>query len=107
MSSSLPWQQPDLFAGLQQPARRPEMPPEFVERIRRELNATLALVTKSTELPWRDPTAATLAELRFKSVADWLPSREADDLRNRFGREMLRLWEAASRAAASDEGPED
>jgi hypothetical protein len=43
-------------------------------------------------LPWRDLTAATLAELRFNSIADWLPTDEADALRERFGREMLRLY---------------
>ena len=83
------------------------MPPEFVERIRRELTATLALVTGSVELPWRDLTAATLAELRFKSIADWLPTDEADDLREKFGREMLRLWEVAERAALAADAADD
>lgn len=79
------------------------MPPEFVDRIRRELTATLALVTGAAELPWHDLTAATLAELRFKSVADWLPAEEADDLRERFGREMLRLWDVAARASSDED----
>lgn len=53
----------------------------------------------ATSMPWGDLTKATLAELRFNSIANWLPSAEANALRERFGREMARLWEAAEQAA--------
>jgi hypothetical protein len=43
-------------------------------------------------LPWRDLTAATLAELRFNSIAGWLPDDEATALRAAFQCEMNRLY---------------
>ena len=92
--------QPDLFGSVAQPALRPQVSADFVARIRTELTATLALVTNAAELPWCDLTAVTLAELRFRSIADWLPPAEADSLRERFGREMSRLWEIADRETA-------
>lgn len=46
-------------------------------------------------LPWKDLTAATLAELRFNSIAGWLPDDEASALRISFQREMTRLYAAA------------
>jgi hypothetical protein len=51
-------------------------------------------------LPWRDLTAATLAELRFNSITNWLPAAEADALRECFAREMARLWAIAEHEAA-------
>ena len=77
------------------------MPTEFVERIRRELTDTLALARCAASLPWRDPTAATLAELRFNSIAGWLPDAEADALRAVFATEMRRLWNAAASQAGA------
>ena len=35
-------------------------------------------------MPWSDLMAATLAELRFNSIAVWLSPEEADSLRNEF-----------------------
>jgi hypothetical protein len=98
--------QPDLF----QPTRSPynggyaallrEPPPaDFIERIRRELNDTLAMARDAAALPWRDLTAATLAELRFHSVAGWLPDDEAKALRVCFQHEMRRLYHIAERGA--------
>jgi hypothetical protein len=46
-------------------------------------------------LPWKDLTAATLAELRFNSIAGWLPEREASALRLSFEDEMNRLYAIA------------
>lgn len=68
-------------------------PPEFVERIRSELLATLALAREATYLPWANLTKATLAELRFKSIADWLPQPEADSLRDAFEAELVRIYD--------------
>jgi hypothetical protein len=75
------------------------MPADFVARIRDELTDTLAMVRAASELPWKDLTRATLAELRFNSVARWLPADEATMLRKQFQCEMIRLYEIAERAA--------
>lgn len=71
------------------------MPADFVERIRDELTSTLAMARAAAQLPWKDLTRATLAELRFNSVAGWLPSDEAERLRECFRREMTRLYTIA------------
>lgn len=77
-----------------------EAPPEdFVARIRGELRGTLALVQAAAALPWPDLTRATLEELRFRSVAGWLPAGEAKALRAAFDTEMQRLYEAADATA--------
>ena len=43
-------------------------------------------------LPWKDLTTATLAELRFNSIAGWLPEGEASALRAAFQCEINRLY---------------
>lgn len=90
--------QPDLFADLA-PVPEPqgvrfEATPDFVARIRAELNETLALVRAAELLPWPDLTRTTLAELRFNSIARWLPDAEAAALRSAFDVEMGRLYDA-------------
>jgi hypothetical protein len=75
-------------------------PADFIERVRDELNATLARAREAATLPWRDLTMATLAELRFHSIAGWLPTDEAAALRTDFHREMGRLY------AISDAAPD-
>jgi hypothetical protein len=94
--------QPDLFASLGgvQPAEAP--PADFIARIRGELTDTLARVCAAVALPWKDLTAATLAELRFNSIADWLPRDEASALRAVFQSEMNRLYLIAERDGAED-----
>jgi hypothetical protein len=57
------------------------------------------MVRDSAALPWGDLTAATLAELRFDSITNWLPEAEAIELRECFAREMARLWAIAERDA--------
>jgi len=52
----------------------------------------LSRVREATALPWKDLTAATLAELRFDSIAGWLPDDEASELRVSFKREINRLY---------------
>jgi hypothetical protein len=91
MSGYRSGRQGDLFeaAGTEPP------PADFVARIRDELYTTLARTRDATTLPWRDLTAATLAELRFHSIAGWLPSDEAAALRADFQREMGRLYAVA------------
>ena len=71
-------------------------PPDFIARIRRELESTLARARDAARMPWRDLTAATLAEMRFKSIANWLPPEEAASLREAFAREMSLLWDVVA-----------
>jgi hypothetical protein len=71
-----------------------QLPADFVERIRRELRDTLATARRAERLPWADLTRATLAELRFNSIARWLPAEEAAELRAAFEAELVRLYEA-------------
>lgn len=68
---------------------------ELVERIRQEMQATLARVQAAEVLPWPDLTKTYLAELRFESIAGWLPAEEAEAFKAAFGREMERLYRAA------------
>jgi len=93
--------QPDLFASLGgvPPAEAP--PSDFIARIRDELTDTLARVREAVALPWKDLTAATLAELRFNSIAGWLPDGEARELRVSFQREMTRLYAIAGEDGTS------
>jgi hypothetical protein len=83
--------QPDLFEN---PVKFPPAAPpaDFVARIRDELTDTLARVREAAALPWKDLTSATLAELRFDSIAGWLPEGEAVVLRAEFHRELDRLY---------------
>ena len=111
----------DAFAGLLDTVRRrpdpprvvllssggtvydPTAPPPYREssptrpacaygRAKLELEATLATVRRATRLPWPDLTRATLAELRFNSIARWVPAEEAATLRAAFEVEMARLY---------------
>jgi hypothetical protein len=84
--------QPDLFATAPQALSQEPPPAEFITRIRGELTDTLARVREASALPWRDLTAATLAELRFNSIAGWLPEDEASALRAAFQQEINRLY---------------
>ncbi len=88
---------PSYAALLQEPP-----PADFIERIRNELVGTLAMAREAARMPWKDLTAATLAELRFNSITNWLPASEAEALRESFGREMARLWNIAAREAAEE-----
>jgi hypothetical protein len=72
--------------------------PELVARIRSELEATLTMARQAATLPWPDLTRATLAELRFNSIAGWLPDDEAAALRAAFAAEMTRLYAIADAA---------
>jgi hypothetical protein len=104
----MPKAQLDLFADQQRapaergPAALERSPPEFTGRIRNELEATLGTVRKAESLPWPDLTRATLAELRFHSIAGWLPEEEAAQLRAAFEAEMKRLYELADDQRADD-----
>jgi hypothetical protein len=85
--------QPDLFAAAGQALLQEGPPPaDFIARIRGELTDTVARVRQAAALPWKDLTAATLAELRFNSIAGWLPEDEASALRAAFQCEMNRLY---------------
>ena len=87
--------QPDLFADLCGVALAEALPSDFIARIRGELTETLARVRAAAALPWKNLTAATLAELRFNSISGWLPDEEARTLRVSFQREMDRLYAIA------------
>ncbi|HTN11291.1 MAG TPA: hypothetical protein VL154_10000 [Acetobacteraceae bacterium] len=103
-------EQPDLFtAPHDNPAARQPAngglsePPDaaFVDGIRQELMATLAKVQAATDgLPWRDLTAAYLAEMRFRSVSRWLPATEAERLVAMFDAELDRLYALLDAVAA-------
>ncbi|MBV1797470.1 hypothetical protein [Siccirubricoccus sp. G192] len=87
--------QPDLFDqghGAEGAAPPPE---DFIQRIRGELESTLAQVRAAEALPWPNLTRSALAEMRFHSVARWLPEREALALRRAFSIELCRLYETA------------
>ena len=84
--------QSDLFAAAGETLLQEPPPADFIARIRGELTDTLARVREAAALPWRDLTAATLAELRFNSIAGWLPDDEATALRAAFQCEMNRLY---------------
>jgi hypothetical protein len=84
--------QPDLFAAAGQVFLQEPPPADFIARIRGELADTLARVREAATLPWKDLTAATLAELRFNSIAGWLPEDEANALRDAFQFEINRLY---------------
>lgn len=110
MASYRSSRQPDLFGPVRSPrdsgyaALLQEPPPaDFIERIRNELTDTLATARAAPRMPWKDWTAATLTELRFKSIAGWLPEAEANALREEFAREMARFWDIAVREAPEEE----
>jgi hypothetical protein len=84
--------QPDLFAAPGETLSQEPPPADFIARIRGELTDTLGRVREAAALPWKDLTAATLAELRFNSIAGWLPEHEASALRAAFQCEISRLY---------------
>jgi hypothetical protein len=93
--------QSDLFAAVGQAHLQEPPPADFITRIRGELTDTLARVREAATLPWKDLTAATLAELRFNSIAGWLPDDEAKVFRACFEREMSRLYLIAQSDSAA------
>lgn len=96
----MPNDQPDLFGDrpVDSPAAASlgpdQAPPELVERVRAELEEALGSVRGAKALPWPDLTRTTLAELRFHSIARWLPAEEAAALTAAFEAEMARLYAA-------------
>jgi hypothetical protein len=92
MSTYRSSRQPDLFAASRETLLQEPPPSDFIARIRGELTETLARVREAAALPWKDLTAATLAELRFNSIAGWLPEGEANALRAAFQCEINRLY---------------
>jgi hypothetical protein len=104
--------QPDLFAARPDPEgpeyTLPDGPPpaDFTDRIRGELEGTLARVREAASLPWQDLTATTLAEMRFNSIAGWLPRDEANALRTGFQIEMTRLYAIAAEQYERAQGAE-
>ena len=71
---------------------------DFIQDIRDELNATLALARASATFPWKDLTQTYMVEMRLNSMSRWLPRQEAVVLRRAFAAEMDRLYEAADEA---------
>jgi hypothetical protein len=68
---------------------------EFIQGIRDELGATLALARAAATFPWPDLTKTYMVEMRFNSMSNWLPRQEAVGLRRELAAEMDRLYEAA------------
>ena len=68
---------------------------EFIQGIRDELHATLALARAAAMFPWPDLTRTYMVEMRFNSMSNWLPRQEAVGLRRDFAAEMDRLYEVA------------
>ena len=68
---------------------------DFIQGIRDELSATLALARGAATFPWPDLTQTYMVEMRFNSMSNWLPRQEAVALRRAFAAEMYRLYEAA------------
>lgn len=91
--------QPDLFDRVPEAEGQEPPPADFIDRIRAELQQTLARVRAASVLPWSDLTRTYLAELRFHSIARWLGEEEATALRTAFSAEMKRLYEAAGETA--------
>jgi hypothetical protein len=91
----------DLFGdprGQERPqAARLDAPPDFVDRIRKELQGTLALAREAEYLPWSDVLLALMAEKRFHSVSRYLPEDEATALCEALEVELVRLYEAEDR----------
>ena len=86
--------QPDLFAqkpGQSKPAHNES--PAFVESVRQESLASLAVVQAATALPWPDLTGFLLAERRFWSLLHWLPEEEGASLRRDCDAHMDRIWD--------------
>ena len=71
---------------------------DFIQAIRDELLATLALARGSAAFPWPDLTQTSMVEMRFNSMSNWLPRVEALGLRREFAAEMDRLYQAADEA---------
>lgn len=68
---------------------------DFIQGIRDELHATLALARGAAAFPWPDLTQTYMVEMRFNSMSNWLQRQEAVALRREFAAEMDRLYEAA------------
>lgn len=63
----------------------------FIDKIRRELMATLEMVRATEALPW--------PEMRYRSIVRYLPEDEAARLRADFDAEMMRIYEIEDRKA--------
>ena len=64
------------------------------ERVRRRLNALLETARNATRMPW-DARKASMWQIVFPQMANWLPEEEAEQLRFEFAKELERLKLAA------------
>jgi hypothetical protein len=71
---------------------------DFIQRIRDDLNAKLALVRVAERFPWPNLTRVYSEEMRINSMSRWLPYAEAVVLRRAFACEMDRLYEIEGEA---------
>ena len=81
------------------------VPDDFVARIRAELLATLATAEAAAVLPWSTLTKAYLTEMRFHSIANWLPEDESTSLRQRFAAALERLYASSENAGPAPDYP--
>jgi hypothetical protein len=91
----------DLFGDFVKFPPMATPPADFVTRIREELTDTLTRVRGAASLPWKDLTQATLAKLRFDSIAGWPPEDETAGLRAEFHLELDRLYALATSSTAA------
>ena len=64
------------------------------ERGRRRLHGLLETARNATSMPW-DARKASMWQIVFPQMANWLPDDEADQLRFEFAQELERLKLAA------------
>jgi len=79
----------NLIPHLTQPSAEPNP-----ERVRTKLYALLETARNAERMPWT-PRKASMWQIVFPQMANWLPDDEADQLRFEFAQEIERLKLAA------------
>lgn len=64
------------------------------ERVRQKLHALLDIARNADRMPW-DARKASMWQIVFPQMANWLPEEERDQLRFEFAKEIERLHNAA------------
>lgn len=102
----MPAAQLDLFPEPREPSPARAADPLLLGSVRRELSAMLEAYRAAARLPEGDLTKATVAELRFHSLARALPEAEAAALTTAFDAELDRLYALEERARAAGSATE-
>jgi hypothetical protein len=77
----------------------------FIQRIRDDLDAKLALVHAAERFPWSNPTRVYSEEMRVNSMSRWLPRAEAVALRRAFAGRWTGFMRRRARRAPPSPGP--